>query len=177
STGRDDLSGSKSIEAVQAGVNHAKMPSIEGIWAYDTGTIAAAFYAKKTSSSHKWILLGGGIYDLEVVNRTTIHVGLKKQIENLKSEEHDLVFERRSISWDFAGIPKLIGLYHAKGDQFSPIGQAEAFSDQLRTAEYKVFKNDLAEQGHIIPWRAHAKIVGQVLAQVAPEEQKTSKAP
>ena len=177
STGGNDLSGPKSIEAIQAGVNQAKMPSIEGVWAYDTGTIAAAFYAKKTGSSLKWMLLGGGIYDLEVVNKTTIHLGLKKQIETLKSEERDLVFERRSISWDFAGIPKLIGLYHAKGDQFAPIGQAESFNDQLRTAEYKVFKNDIAEEGHAIPWRAHAQIVGQVLVQIAPEEQKTSKSP
>lgn len=165
-TGADDLAGPKSIAAVRAGVEAAKSAPIEGIWGYGTGTIAAAFYAKQFSPGLKWLMLGGGVYDLESIARTTKDEDLKSRIAAVKAVEGEAAFESRSIAWDFDGLPKLIGLYHAKDDVFSPSSQAHTFNDQLRVAEYKVYLNEIKDGGHDIPWRAHIKIIEQTLAQL-----------
>ncbi|MCX6118839.1 MAG: hypothetical protein NT027_14965 [Proteobacteria bacterium] len=143
SIGPDDLSGRDSLNAIDAAVKQSKVENLVGCWGYDTGTIAASFYAKSNSEKIKWLILGGGIYDLESY------------------------LESRSIAWDNHGLPKSIYLYHAIDDTFAPVNQANSFSDQLRTSEFKVFKTDINSGGHDLPWRAHMKIVDQAIKQVS----------
>lgn len=165
-TGRDDLSGPGSIHAIHAGILGSEIGAIEGMWGYDTGVIAATFYAKKYGTGIKWLLLGGGIYDLEQTERSSDHKALKDTISRLKQDEGDVFFEQRSIAWDFEGLPKVIGIYHASEDTFVPINQTEAFIDKLRASEVKVFRNDIGGSGHEIPWQTHFSVTGNLLNQV-----------
>lgn len=171
STGSDDLSGNQSIEAIKAGLSAAEAGKLDGIWGYDAGAIAAAFYVKSHDKDIKWLIMGGGIYDLEIVARETNSDSLKKAVGIVKSKEGDTAFERRSIAWDFAGLPKVVGIYHAKDDLFSPIGHGDSINSQLRASEYKVYRTEVDAGGHDLPWRAHMNVLGQTLDQVAKASQ------
>lgn len=166
STGTNDLSGPHSIAAIKASLESAKAPQLSGIWGYDSGAIAAAFFAKQNPTLASWLMLGGGIYDLEIVARTTTDESLKTLVTTLKAAEGEIFFERRSIAWDFSGLPKKLVLYHAKDDTMAPYSQKASFNDQLRTAEYKVFQNDIVAGGHNLPQQDHAQIIIQGLKQL-----------
>lgn len=170
STGPEDLAGPQSLTAIKAGVDASGVaPQIMGTWGYDVGTIAAAYFAKITPNI-KWLILGGGIYDLEVTARATESAELRTAIAAIKAKEGDIAFERRSIAWDFNGLTKTLALYHVKDDKFAPENQASSFDAQLRTAEYKVFNNEIAGGTHDLPWRNHAAILAAAIEQVAPTE-------
>lgn len=168
SDGVEDLAGPQSLAAIKAGLDASGSGTqLTGIWGYDVGTIAAAFLAKQTPSV-QWLILGGGIYDLEITARTTENTAFKTAIQKIKATEGELAFERRSIAWDFSGLTKTIALYHAHDDKFASASQADAFNAQLRTAEFKVFNNDIAGGSHDLPWRDHMRIVDAAIDQVAP---------
>jgi hypothetical protein len=167
SIGPDDLSGRDSLIAIDAAVKQSKVENLVGCWGYDTGTIAASFYAKSNSEKIKWLILGGGIYDLELTLKSTSNQNLKDKAERVKGVEGESYLESRSIAWDNHGLPKSIYLYHAIDDTFAPVNQANSFNDQLRTSEFKVFKTDINSGGHDLPWRAHMKIVDQAIKQVS----------
>ncbi len=170
SVGSDDLSGADSIAAVRSVVESNKIANVVGLWGYDTGTIAATFYAKKFPQGINWLILGGGIYDLEATLKSTVSQNLKNAAMVLEKSEGATFLETRSIAWDFSGLPKTMVIYHASDDTFAPVGQANSFNDQLRTSEFKVFKKEIAVGGHDIPWKAHMKIIEQSLNQVLPKE-------
>lgn len=168
SNGAEDLGGAQSLAAIKAGLDGSgTTPQVIGIWGYDVGTIAATFFAKQTPAI-QWLILGGGIYDLEITARTTESQPLKNALDKITAKEHDAALEHRSIAWDFKGLPKTISLYHAKDDKFASETQASAFNSQLRTAEFKVFNNTVEGASHEIPWRDHMKIVSAAIDQVAP---------
>jgi hypothetical protein len=174
STGADDLSGQQSIAAIHAALKAGSYPVV-GIWGFGTGTIAATFLAKNHPSI-QWMILGGGVYDLEITHKQSNHEAFKAAVDQIKKLEGDIAYEKRSIAWDFAGIPKMIGVYHAKDDAAAPHSQANAFNDQLRASEYKVFWTEVTAGGHDLPWRSHMQILTKILKQVAPSEStKTAK--
>lgn len=172
STGVEDLSGLQSLAAIKAGLDASGAASqLVGIWGYDVGTIAAAFFAKQTPSI-QWLILGGGIYDLEITERSTESAALKTAIASIKTQEGEAALERRSIAWDFNDLTKTISIYHAKEDKFAPESQESSFNSQLRTSEFKVFDNHIEGAPHDIPWRDHMNIVDAAINQVAPAESR-----
>ena len=158
STGPDDFSGPQSITATEAGIKASGASHLVGAWGFDSGSIAAAFYAKK-NGGFKWAMLGTGFYDLESTVKQTTSTKLKDLIASTKSQEGDIALERRSIAWDVTGLPKTIILYHAKGDTVAPHLQADAFNDQLRTSEFKVFHSEINSDAHELPWHDHYMLV------------------
>ncbi len=163
STGNDDMAGPQSVAASLAGIKMAVgIDPVAGFWGFDTGVIAASFSAK-SHPNLKWLLLGNGFYDLEITERSTKSDAIRAAIQKQKISEGDSALEKRSIAWDAAGIPKLVAIYHAKADDVAPANQAEAFNDQLRTAQSKVFIDEFEGGGHDIPWQAHYQIVDKAL--------------
>lgn len=163
STGNDDMAGPQSVAASLAGIKMAvgSDPAV-GFWGFDTGVIAASFSAK-SHPNLKWLLLGNGFYDLEITERSTKSDAIRAAIQKQKTAEGDSALEKRSIAWDAAGLPKLVAIYHAKADDVAPANQAEAFNDQLRTAQSKVFIDEFEGGGHDIPWQAHYQIVDKAI--------------
>ena len=166
SSGKDDMSGAQSVEAITAGLKAASgsLPII-GFWGVDTGVIAATFTGK-TWPDLKWMILGNGLYDLETVERTTQNDAIKKSIATQKNKEGEAALERRSIAWDIAGLPKLIAVYHTKSNTTSPKQQASDFTAQLRTAQIKVFFDEVDGVDGDLPWQAHYLIVEKALKNV-----------
>lgn len=142
STGDDDLAGRRTQKAIESAVTDSQQV-IDSAVGLGVGSIAAAFFAKQNKNL-KWLLLGNGIFDLEIVLKNTTDTKLKSSIERLKSTDGEAGFELRSIAWDPIGIPKTIGLFHNTNDTSSPYIQAANFGDQLRLAEYKVVKIDIS---------------------------------
>ena len=163
STGSRDLAGPQSLAATTAAIQAAGFQGkLTGIWGYGTGSITAAFLAK-SQPGLSWLMLGNGFYDLEVVERSTKSESIIAAITAAKSSEGDVALERRSIAWDNNGLPKVVMIYHAKSDDVAPRAQAEAFGDQLRTMQTKVFFDDIDGIGHEIPWQAHFQITDSAL--------------
>jgi predicted esterase len=50
-----------------------------------------------------------------------------------------------------------------RADDVAPANQAEAFNEQLRTAQSKVFVDEFEGSGHDIPWQAHYQIVDKAI--------------
>ena len=163
STGTNDLGGLQSVAASLAGIKMAAGSNrVIGFWGFDSGTIAAAFSAKSFPEL-KWLLLGNGFYDLEVIERQSKSEQIRKSIATQKATEGDAALERRSIAWDISGLPHLLAIYHAKNDDVAPKNQADAFNDQLRTAHSKVFFDEVEGIGHEIPEQAHFQIIAKAL--------------
>ena len=163
STGNDDMAGPQSVAANLAGIKMAVgSDPVAGFWGFDTGVIAATFSAK-SQPNLKWLLLGNGFYDLEITERATKSDAIRAAIQKQKAAEGDAALEKRSIAWDAAGIPKLVAIYHANADDVAPLAQADAFNDQLRTAQSKVFIDKFEGSGHDIPWQAHYQIVDKAI--------------
>jgi pimeloyl-ACP methyl ester carboxylesterase len=165
STGGDDFSGEKSIAAILAAVSDAKLSAIEGVWGFSAGSIAAAFFTKKTPNI-KWAIFGNGLYDLEVIGHDSTDNELKSKILALQEGGGEKAFETRSIAWDIAGLPKKIGIYHTKDNKSAPAAQTDSFIDQLRTSEVKVFRTEVEGSEHALSWKTHAQILSQVLKQM-----------
>lgn len=163
STGADDFGGPQSVTAAGNAIQAAagKRPVV-GIWGYDTGTITASF-AAKTLSGLKWLMVGNGFYDLEIVERTTKSESISKTIAALKSKDGDLALEQRSIAWDTSKLPERIAIYHSRNDEVAPKAQVDAFNDQLKTIQAKVSFDDIEGGSHDLPWQAHFQIAAKIL--------------
>ena len=162
STGKDDVAGTASIAAIEAGVKAAaKARPITGVMGYSSGAIAASFWAKKNPGA-SWMILGGGVYDAELLSKSGPDSALKKSLEAQAKIEGDAAWEARSISWDLQGLPKRILIYHGKNDTVVPAAQAQSFRDSLASSEYLVTINIVEGVEHVIPWVNHQQIL-QVL--------------
>jgi hypothetical protein len=164
-----DFAGKKSVAAIEAAANHAvnkqKFQPIVGIWAYDSGTIAASFAAKKLKSV-TWLIFGAGIYDAESFYNGS-DGAIKKEFEAVVGKDDGgEVFEARSISWDPAGLPKNIFLYAGKKDTLIPWQQTQVFSDALATQEYTIKTQFLDESDHEIAESTHRALIEGVLKNV-----------
>ncbi len=162
STGKNDVAGPASIAAIEAGVKAAtKGRPVTGVMGYSSGVIAASFWAKKNPGP-AWMILGGGIYDSELLAKSPAESELKKSLLAQAKLEGDVAWEARSIAWDLSGLPKRILIYHGKSNTVVPPSQAQSFRDSLASSEYLVTINIVDGVEHVIPWVNHQQIL-QVL--------------
>ena len=170
STGAVDFAGAHSIAAIAAGSKAAqaktKIPAPTGSWGYSSGAVAAAFAARKMGNL-KFLILGGGPYDLYETEATTADGYLKKELAALKKAHGDEAFETRSVAYDVSDLPKRIIMYHGKNDTAIAPSQAEAFKDSLLSSEYNATLQVVDGVAHDIPWSQHYLIL-KVLARAAP---------
>lgn len=168
STGAMDLSGPESLKAIESAVADFRKrhtgQKISGVWGYSTGGIAAAFYAKKNQEI-LWLMMGGAVYDAEQTEKSSGDEWLKNQFSQLKAKDPNGAFEKRSIAWDFDGIPKTVLIYHGQSDVAIPSAQASSFRDSLMTQEYKVRFILLNGVGHDLPADVHAGVIKKLLAE------------
>lgn len=169
STGPIDLGGSQSILALQAAVKAYQTiypsPRIAGIWGLGAGAIAASQFAKKQPGL-SWVVMGNGIYDAEQTMRQTRDASLKADLERVARDEKEVGLEKRSIAWDFEGLPKTVVLYHAELDETVPSSQAASFRDSLAAQEYRVRLMVLEKVGHDLPVDLHYGVLRRILAEL-----------
>ena len=163
STGPEDFAGPKSIVAIEAGVKAAASkltPSrpIVGVYGYASGAIAAAFYSKKVPSA-KWLILGNGMYDLEVVAKETKGQYVRKELSAIAKSEGAVALENRSVAYDVSGLPKRIALYHGVSNEVAPLSQAQTFRDSLASSEYVVTLDALDGVSHELNAGHHRQIL------------------
>ncbi len=166
SSGKDDLGGPQSVAANLAGLKAAVgQGTLLGLWGIESGVVAATFTAKSLTNL-KWLILGSGYYDVENLERTSKNDQLLKLIATLKKTEGESAYEYRSIAWDITGLPSMIAIYHSKNDDSAPKHQADDFNAQLRTAQTKVFYNEVDAPAGALPWQAQYQIVEKAIKQL-----------
>ena len=164
-TGTKDFGGEHSIASIEAFMNGFSGPDkgqIHGLWAYGEGSIAAFFHSKKHPRSPK-LVVGGGIYDMENVARSTKHEELKVVMTQLFQKEGEAAFEKRSVSWDPSGLPQKVILYHAEKDEYFPKDGAVYFRDSLLSQGGKVSLSVLPGALHILNEKLHRSAVKKLL--------------
>jgi len=163
STGTPDFAGLQSQAAVTAALKDiaakAKLAQpITGAWGYGTGATAAALLSRGASGL-QFLILGGGVYDMEETLSVTQDSYLKKDIEAIKATGGNKAIEDRSIAYDVGGLPKRIIVYHGKNDLAVPASQAKAFADALESGEYKVTLQEIDGVAHDLKIKDHRKIL------------------
>jgi pimeloyl-ACP methyl ester carboxylesterase len=171
STGSQDIAGPQSVAAIEAAVKDAQgkvgLPPVRGAYGYGLGAAAASMAAKKLVGL-EFIVLGGGVYDLEDTMQKTSDPKLRKDIADLKKRDGDRAIEDRSVAYDVSGLPKKVAIYHGKLDGTVPPSQAKAFSDSLESSgEYKVSFQIIDGVSHDVAPETHRKIVEALLDKVS----------
>ena len=165
STGLNDFYGPGDLRAV-AEVTDKIMTEqkfgIVGVWGYSKASIIASFYAKKRKEV-SWLILGGGIYDLEKYHKGLAPGSMKESLDQLYLVQKDELYEARSIAWDIENLPKNIYIYHAIGDPVIPEAQAVAFRDGLAVKEYNVNYFGLQENTHDLEQKKHQLVLKKIL--------------
>ena len=168
SSGIDDFYGPGSLGAVEGVIDpiaSAKSMDIVGVWGYSKASIAASFYAKK-SKKLKWLILGGGIYDLEKFHKGLASGAMKETLDKFHLEQGDELYETRSIAWDIENLPKNIFIYHAISDPVIPEAQAIGFRDSLAAREYNVNYIGIQESTHDLVEKTHQKVLGKIMEMI-----------
>jgi pimeloyl-ACP methyl ester carboxylesterase len=168
SSGFSDFSGPQSLEALEQGIralptSDDSLKNHVGIWGYSSGSIAALYFAKKHAEIPR-LILGAGIYDLEIVHKGTNDPGLKHEIDVVTAAAGEKAYEERSVSWDFNGLPKKVDLYHGSVDEVVPVSQATSFRNSLAAQEYEVSLQIIEKAGHQLPWLQHQQVISRLLA-------------
>jgi len=168
STGERDFSGKSSLAAIEAGMAAAQKDGflgtakLVGVWGYGSGVIAACNFARGRQNVI-WLILGGGIYDLDAIKRESSSSEYKNAITAVASIENDEGLEYRSISYDLTGLPKKIYLYHGTDDSAAPVAQAKAFRDNLASSEFSVVLNTANGIGHDMNANIHRNLLSVTL--------------
>ena len=137
----------------------AGLPPLRGAYGYGLGAIASTLVAKRLGGLD-FLILGGGVYDLEDTWQKTFDESLKKEIEVLRKSEGDTAIEDRSIAYDISGLPKKVAIYHGTLDDVVPPTQAKAFGDSLESSgDYQVTLQMIEGVTHAIPEELHRKIL------------------
>lgn len=173
STGDNDLGGPQSVLALQAALQAYQTahpsPKLTGVWGMGSGAIAAGQLAKRASGL-SWVMMGNGLYDAEQAMRQTRDAALKQGLEGVVGTEREAGLEKRSLAWDFEGLPKTVLLYHAELDEAVPASQASAFRDSLAAQEYRVRLMVLEKVGHDLPPDLHYGVLRKILAELNARE-------
>lgn len=170
STGEPDFSGAQSMQALEVAIKDAlaktNSPALDGVWGYSSGAMAAALVGRRLGSL-KFMILGGGVYDLEETLKKTTDSYLKKDIETIERTGGNKAIEERSVAYDVSDFPKRIAIYHGKQDTVVQPAQAKSFADSLESSgDYKVTFQVIEGVRHEIPWPHHRKILEVIAASV-----------
>lgn len=167
SSGKPDFAGPKSQAAVLAAIKainaKAKLAQpIAGAWGYGTGATAAALLSRGATGM-QFLILGGGVYDMEETQSVTQDSYLRQDIAAIKATGGNKAIEDRSIAYDVSGLPKRIVVYHGKDDTAVPASQAKAFADALEAGEYKVTWQPIDGVGHALKIKDHRQILAALI--------------
>ena len=142
STGKKDLAGQKSIEAINSGVKAALQKSkatssLVGSWGYGSGGTAAGMSARNFKSL-KWIMLGNTVYDFEQQTKNKQSKFFTPAIVELRKSEGDAAIERRSLAFETEGLPRQVFLFHSRQNQEVELSQMTQFADGLIAQQFQV---------------------------------------
>lgn len=171
SNGKRDFAGAQSSAAINAAIKdiyskNKTLPQIIGAWGYSIGATAAALFAK----NHKglqWLIIGGGIYDLEKSLNYSRNRQLREKVQALARISFSEL-EVRSISYDIEGLPHNVYIYHGKKDRTVFPRQAEELRDSLLALEHNVHLQIIKGLKHNIKPRYHAQILKVLIKAVTP---------
>lgn len=167
STGKSDLGGEHSRQAIHALLRHTLKLPYQGIWAVNSGTILASLISRQTDRFAS-VILGNGIYDVELAHQDTKDPKLKENIDQLVAAEGEEAYEKRSIAWDFDGLPKQVFLYHGDANEQISISQASEFRQSLAAVEFQAELLIINQQGASLPDQVHLGVLDQILQRISP---------
>lgn len=168
SSGPKDFLGSNGLAALVAGItagNTKGTKSLRGAWGYGSGAGVVALFAKSYAGL-EWLILGGGTYDLDSVEKATSSTVLRDNISEMRKKHGDRVAEDRSVGYDASGLPKIVKIYHGEQDRVAPLEQARAFSDLLKSSGREVTLQVLSARDHDLVQDEHRQVLNGILTSI-----------
>lgn len=141
---------------------------VSGLWAYGEASLQGFRMAKTLPL--KFLLIGNGIYDWEELLKKSQDPQFSARVRKIQSEagEGSAFAEKRSIAWDFNGLPKEIYLYHNHGNLRVLPSEASAFKNSLAAGEYKVELLVLDQEGASLPAALHRGLIKKLGERLRP---------
>lgn len=173
SEGQEVMGDDTALKSVQ-GLIAAQIESgkvLDGLWAFEDASPLAFRLARK--SAFKFLVVGNGLYDWEATLSESKDPAFVAELKELQKGQDGTFAEKRSVAWDFAGLPKTVYLYHMENDSKYPESLAEGFRAALAANQFKVQLIKLRSETGVLTPIIHQSALIQVAQSVkAPEESK-----
>ncbi|MBP9706582.1 MAG: hypothetical protein KBD78_03000 [Oligoflexales bacterium] len=174
SNGEKELLGDHNIQAATVALNAVQRFTesrsldlkLAGVWGYSLGASEALAFVKQKNDPKLKIIAGGGAFDLPAVLNSTNSKEVKSILEKDLAADNSAL-DNKSIAFDFEELNfSHLYLYHAKSDVTIPSGQAEAFSEALRTSEKRVQIQLIESESHDLPEGKHGALLQYILGKL-----------
>ncbi|MBC7660296.1 MAG: hypothetical protein H7249_11370 [Chitinophagaceae bacterium] len=161
SEGKEVLGDDKTVKSVQTYLKDAQDQgkNIEALWGFEEASILAFRVAK--NSKLKLLIVGNGIYEWDATVNGGKDPAYASQLKALAGTDPSFA-EKRSVAWDFSGLPKSVYLYHMQNQTRYPEAQAEAFRAALAANQYSVKLIQLKDDKAILTPVGHQSVLMQI---------------
>ncbi len=107
---------------------------LSGIWAYGDATLLGFRLAKELQT--EMLIVGDAIFDIDMTLKDSSDSLWNARLKSIEKLEGAIFAEKRSIAWDFTGLPKSVLIYHSNSNSRVPLKHAMDFKNALATAGY-----------------------------------------
>lgn len=138
STGQEAFGDDKTLVSTTQALNDLRTKQsleVQGLWAYGEASILGFRLAKKQNFTY--LIVGDGFYDWERTLKESEDEKWTHMLKEAVEIEGKDFAEKRSIAWDFEGLPSHVYLYHSHGNKKVPERHAQDFKNALATAGHK----------------------------------------
>lgn len=132
-----------------------------GLWAHGLSTILGGRITK--SLSLRWVIFSEGLYDMEMAIRSKSYPSLEQGFAKVDEDRLDEELEKRSLAWDYSGLPSLVHIYCADTSSPSLKKQARDFSQTLAASQVNVRNMIFNSHGTGLDSQGHALMIHDAL--------------
>ncbi len=134
---------------------------IAGLWAHGTSSIMAGRLAKSIDTN--WVIFSEGLFDMELAISSGTHQELQKALLHLQQLEQGEALEKRSLAWDYDGLPSLVYVYYADSSPADIKKQAKAFTETLAASQIRVTRKTFSSEGQGFDSQGHLTMINDAL--------------
>jgi hypothetical protein len=162
SEGREIVGDDKTLESLKGLLKSQTESgkSLKGLWGFEDASVLAFRAAR--SSTFQFLIVGNGLYDWEATLNESKDPAYVTELKRLQESSDAMFAEKRSVAWDFNGLPKTVFLYHMERDAKFPETQADAFRSALAANQYNVQLIKLRSENGILSPVVHQSVLLQI---------------
>ncbi|MES2744745.1 MAG: hypothetical protein V4655_04920 [Bdellovibrionota bacterium] len=144
---------------------------LAGLWGFEDASVLALRAAR--APGFQFLIIGNGVYDWEATLNESKDPAFVADLKELQKGQDATFVEKRSIAWDFNGLPKTVYLYHTVKDAKYPETQAEAFRAALAANQYNVQLIKAPSETGVLTPVVHQSVLIQIAQSIkTPAESK-----
>ncbi len=100
---------------------------------------------------------------MELAISSGTHQELQKALLHLQQLEQGEALEKRSLAWDYDGLPSLVYVYYADSSPADIKKQAKAFTETLAASQIRVTRKTFSSEGQGFDSQGHLTMINDAL--------------